>query len=50
MAEYKLIYFNGKGIAELSRFLFLTAEVPYEDFRFEKEDWPPIKEKMPFGL
>lgn len=50
MAEYKLMYFNGKGLAELSRFIFAAADVPYEDFRFEFKDWPALKPTMPFGL
>ena len=49
MAEYKLMYFNGKGIAELCRFLFEVAEVPYEDYRWEIEDWPKYKPTSPLG-
>lgn len=31
---YKLIYFNARGIAEVSRLLFAYAGVDYEDFRY----------------
>lgn len=44
MAEYKLIYFNARGRAELSRLILQYAGVPYEDFRMEMADWPQIKD------
>ena len=31
---YKLVYFNGRGLAETSRLLFAVAEQEYEDFRY----------------
>ena len=37
MTEYKLIYFNGKGLAETSRMLFKIANVDFEDFRYPLE-------------
>lgn len=51
MPEYKLIYFNGKGFAEISRLLFVYAGVDYEDVRFKDKDdfvnnWKP---KLPNG-
>jgi glutathione S-transferase len=49
MTTYKLMYFNGKGLAEVSRYLFAVAETPYEDFRWEFADWPEYKSKMPLG-
>lgn len=37
----KLCYFNGRGLAETSRFLFAIAEQPYNDFRYPLDviDW-----------
>lgn len=37
--QYKLIYFNSKGRAELIRYIFAYSRVSYEDFRFELNDW-----------
>ena len=34
MFKYKLIYFNGKGLAEISRYIFAIAEIEYEDIRY----------------
>jgi len=44
MAEYKLTYFNIKGLAEPIRFIFAYAGVEYEDNRIERESWPTVKE------
>lgn len=30
----KLVYFNGRGLAETTRLLFAVADVEYEDFRY----------------
>lgn len=49
MPSYKLYYFNMKGRAEPARFMFHIAGVPYEDVRFEREEWPKHKEEMPWG-
>ena len=46
---YKLIYFNLRGRAELHRYIFAVAGQEYEDFRFERSEWPEHKPKMPFG-
>lgn len=51
MPQYKLIYFNSKGLAEMSRLLFVYAGVDYEDVRFKDRDdfinnWQP---KLPNG-
>lgn len=35
---YKLVYFNGRGRAEINRLLFASAGVEYEDVR-AAEDW-----------
>ncbi|XP_065898847.1 glutathione S-transferase-like [Dysidea avara] len=50
MPSYKLYYFNARGAAEPIRIIFAQAEVKYEDFRFEPEDWgKKYKAEMPFG-
>ena len=43
MTEYKLTYFNARGIAEPIRYILALAEIPYEDNRIEKEQWPELK-------
>lgn len=47
--DYKLTYFNGRGLAEPIRLLFAYAHVEYKDVRIEKEQWPSIKPTTPFG-
>lgn len=37
MTEYKLIYFDAKGLAETSRILFKIANVEFDDFRYPLE-------------
>lgn len=52
MHKYKLIYFNGRGRAEICRMLFALAGVEFEDVRYEIEEWKKgLKEKLetPFG-
>ena len=49
MSTYKLIYFNGRGRAEVSRLIFVAAGQKYEDARFEREQWPSLKSQMPLG-
>jgi len=59
MTTYKLHYFNGKGLGEVSRYLFVLAKQPYEDHRYvdQEDNVPgfPIFEdpkssgKLPFG-
>ena len=49
MASYKLIYFNGKGRAELARFVFAQAGVQYEDKRLAGEEWQTLKPTTPYG-
>ncbi|XP_065576544.1 glutathione S-transferase 1-like isoform X2 [Artemia franciscana] len=49
MSKYKLVYFNARGWAELSRLIFAYSGIPYEDFRFEREDWPTYKAESPLG-
>ena len=37
----KLVYFNGRGLAETSRMLFAISDIEYEDFRYPLKiiDW-----------
>ena len=49
MTQYKLVYFNVKARAEIIRLVFAAAGQEYEDFRFEREDWPKYKPNAPFG-
>ncbi|NXK37852.1 HPGDS synthase, partial [Piprites chloris] len=43
MPQYKLTYFNLRGRAEISRYLFAYSGQKYEDHRIEAADWPKIK-------
>ena len=43
MADYKLTYFNGRGRAELIRYLFEVAGVQYEDVRIKYEEWGSLR-------
>ena len=49
MVQYKLVYFNGRGLAEFARYVFAAAGQEYEDSRFEFEAWPTVKPNTPFG-
>nr|XP_045584251.1 hematopoietic prostaglandin D synthase-like [Procambarus clarkii] len=49
MPEYKLIYFNAAGRAELIRWIFAYSGIPYTDERIEKADWPSRKPSIPGG-
>ncbi|NXL44538.1 HPGDS synthase, partial [Podilymbus podiceps] len=48
MPQYKLTYFNLRGRAEISRYLFAYSGKKYEDHRIEAADWPKIKPTIPF--
>ena len=39
MPQYKLYYFDVRGRGELIRLIFAYAQVPYEDFRFQGDQW-----------
>lgn len=43
MPEYKLTYFNCKGLGEAIRFLFAYGDIDYEDNRIEERDWVKVK-------
>ncbi|MCE2196778.1 hypothetical protein GQ599_09550, partial [Streptococcus thermophilus] len=47
--EYKLVYFNGRGRAELTRWIFAYGGIPYIDERYEKEEWPEKKKTISGG-
>ena len=49
MPTYKLYYFQARGRAELIRWIFIQAGVPYEDIRFTGEEWAKFKPNTPFG-
>ncbi|KAG7170370.1 Hematopoietic prostaglandin D synthase-like 3, partial [Homarus americanus] len=49
MPEYKLIYFNARGRAELSRWIMAYGNITYTDERVEKEDWPEKKKSLHGG-
>ena len=51
MPTYKLYSgsFQGRGRAELIRWIFIQTGVPYEDVRFTKEEWEAFKPKSPYG-
>lgn len=43
MPEYKLHYFNFRGLGEVARLILHYAEVPFEDVRIERSDWAELK-------
>ncbi|XP_026820793.1 glutathione S-transferase-like [Rhopalosiphum maidis] len=47
--SYKVTYFNFTALAEPIRFLLSYLNIDFEDFRFEREQWPALKPTMPFG-
>jgi len=49
MPKYKLVYFNGRGRAEVSRQIFALAGEDYEDYRMKEGEWPTLKPNTPFG-
>jgi glutathione S-transferase len=49
MLTYKLHYFNGRGLGEVSRLIFTTASQKFEDIRYEHSDWLSHKDEMPLG-
>uniref|UniRef100_A0A0N7ZBC2 glutathione transferase n=1 Tax=Scylla olivacea TaxID=85551 RepID=A0A0N7ZBC2_SCYOL len=49
MPEYKLVYFNGRGLGELIRWIFLHGDIPFTDERVEMSEWPEKKKVTPGG-
>uniref|UniRef100_A0A914WRX0 Glutathione S-transferase n=1 Tax=Plectus sambesii TaxID=2011161 RepID=A0A914WRX0_9BILA len=47
--QYKLTYFPVRGLGEQIRLLLNDQGIPFEDFQFDRNDWPKIKPTMQFG-
>lgn len=43
MSKYTLLYFDGRGRAEVIRYTFKVAGKEFEDKRFSFEEWPEQK-------
>ena len=43
MTKFTLTYFDGRGRAEISRWLFAVAEQPFDDVRVSHEEWKKLK-------
>lgn len=43
MPEYKVFYFNVKALGEPLRFLLSYGNIPFEDIRITREEWPALK-------
>ncbi|KAG5881473.1 hypothetical protein JTB14_026530 [Gonioctena quinquepunctata] len=46
---YKVTYFDVTALAESIRFLLSYGGLEFEDVRIPREQWPTVKESMPFG-
>lgn len=40
MPQYKLTYYDARGEAEVTRWIFAYGGIDYVDDRIKKEDWP----------
>ncbi|XP_011165650.1 glutathione S-transferase [Solenopsis invicta] len=49
MPSYKLTYFHLTALAEPIRLLFAYADIEFVDERIDRNDWPKLKQTMPFG-
>lgn len=43
MTSYKVTYFDITALAEPIRFLLSYLNIDFEDFRFQREQWPALK-------
>uniref|UniRef100_A0A914CGS1 glutathione transferase n=1 Tax=Acrobeloides nanus TaxID=290746 RepID=A0A914CGS1_9BILA len=50
MVQYKLSYFDARGIGEPARLILHYANVPFEDDRIKQEDWPSRKATFQYGV
>uniref|UniRef100_A0A914DEB3 glutathione transferase n=1 Tax=Acrobeloides nanus TaxID=290746 RepID=A0A914DEB3_9BILA len=49
MVQYKLSYFDIRGLGETARLILHYANVPFEDDRIKEEDWPSRKATFQYG-
>jgi glutathione S-transferase len=49
MSKYEVIYFNGRGRAEIIRLTLAAGGVEFVDTRIERDQWPALKDSAPFG-
>ncbi|GMT21606.1 hypothetical protein PFISCL1PPCAC_12903 [Pristionchus fissidentatus] len=49
MPSYKLIYFDVRGLAEVSRFLFYLSSTPFQDYEVSDAEWLTLQGKTPYG-
>uniref|UniRef100_T1DH15 glutathione transferase n=1 Tax=Anopheles aquasalis TaxID=42839 RepID=T1DH15_ANOAQ len=49
MPDYKVYYFNVKALGEPLRFLLSYGNLPFDDVRITREEWPALKPTMPMG-
>ncbi|GMR36363.1 hypothetical protein PMAYCL1PPCAC_06558 [Pristionchus mayeri] len=49
MPSYKISYFPGRGLGEVSRQMFHLSGTPFEDHRVPMDEWPMYKDSTPFG-
>ncbi|GMT21603.1 hypothetical protein PFISCL1PPCAC_12904, partial [Pristionchus fissidentatus] len=51
MPAYKLVYFDVRGLGEVSRLLFHASKTPFEDYEvaLNGDEWTTLKQKTPFG-
>ncbi|KAL1517628.1 hypothetical protein ABEB36_001367 [Hypothenemus hampei] len=47
--QYKLTYFDVKGLGESIRYLLSYGGLEFEDVRVEKDDWPAMKDSTPLS-
>jgi glutathione S-transferase len=46
MTKYTLNYFNGRGRAEMIRYIFVAGGLEYEDNRIEQSKWAELKKGL----